>query len=247
MIAALATVAALVAGGVASITGFGIGSLITPALALELGIAVAVAMTSIPHLVAGVIRLTPLRRSIDRRVLLRFGLASAAGGLSGALLHRILAAPVLVLVFGLLLFATGLRVLLAAESRRRFGTWMAVAAGLISGLFGGLVGNQGGIRSAALLDLELSRDSFVATATATGLVVDVVRLPVYLALYGGAIGSHWRLLLLLVGAVAVGTLAGYRLLVRIEAGTFRRVVAAVVLLLGLYMTVRGAIDLAGRL
>jgi len=247
MIAALATVAALVAGGVASITGFGIGSLITPALAPELGIAVAVAMSSIPHLVAGVIRLAPLRRSIDRRVLLRFGLASAAGGLSGALLHRILGAPVLVLTFGLLLLATGLRTLLATENRWRFGTWTAVAAGLLSGLFGGLVGNQGGVRSAALLDFDLSRDSFVATATATGLVVDVVRLPVYLAFYGGEIGSHWRLLLLLVGAVAVGTLAGYRLLVRIEAGTFRRVVAAVVLLLGLYMTGRGVIDVAGSL
>src|SRR5437899_12396609 len=52
-------------------------------------------------------------------------------------------------------------------------------AGGVSGGFGGLVGNQGGIRSAAMLGLNVPRDAFVATATAIALMVDVARVPVY--------------------------------------------------------------------
>ncbi len=41
-----------------------------------------------------------LRRHVDRRVLLGFGIASAAGGLMGALVHVRVSSPALTLVFG---------------------------------------------------------------------------------------------------------------------------------------------------
>jgi len=52
------------------------------------------------------------------------------------------------------------------------------------GLLGGLVGTQGGIRSAASLGAELPRQTFVAAATAVGLIVDAARVPIYLATTG---------------------------------------------------------------
>ena len=52
--------------------------------------------------------------------------------------------------------------------------------GLVSGFFGGVAGNQGGLRAAALSAFRLSPGAFVATATATGLLVDAARAPVYL-------------------------------------------------------------------
>ena len=83
-IAALALVG-VVAAGIAAVTGFGIGSLLTPVLALAVGTKLAVAAISIPHLVGSAQRFWLLRRHVDRRVLLRFGIASAVGGLAGAL------------------------------------------------------------------------------------------------------------------------------------------------------------------
>ena len=53
----------------------------------------------------------------------------------------------------------------------RFGGRTAWLAGALSGAFGGLVGNQGGIRSAAMLGLGVQGPAFVATATAIGIAV----------------------------------------------------------------------------
>lgn len=48
---ALVVVVALVAGAIAAVTGFGIGSLLTPVLALQIDTRLAVAAVSIPHVV----------------------------------------------------------------------------------------------------------------------------------------------------------------------------------------------------
>ena len=115
----------------------------------------------------------------------------------------------------------------------------AGVAGGVSGLVGGMVGNQGGIRSAALLGFHLPRHAFVATATAIALLVDLARMPVYFAVEGRAIVAEWPLLVLAVAGVVAGTLAGERVLTRIPEAIFRRVVAALIIGLGVYMVSRG--------
>ncbi len=153
---------ALVAGAVASVVGFGIGSMLTPLVGVQVGLRAAVVVVSVPHFAATVLRAWRLRRAIDRVVLVRFGLASAAG-----------------------------------RARRRAAPRTIGEPGALSGVFGGLVGNQGGIRSAALLGFDLPREAFVATATAVGVIVDLARMPVYLATSAGAIAASWRLVVAL--------------------------------------------------
>ena len=184
MTAAILALAAVVAGAVAAVVGFGIGSLLTPLLALSVGTQLAVAAISIPHAAATALRFWRLRRSVNRRVLVSFGVTSAAGGLAGALLHSRASNRALAVVFGLILLFVALSELSGLARRMRFSGPVAWIAGAVSGAFGGLVGNQGGIRSAALLGFDLDRQAFVATATAIGLVVDAARMPVYLATAG---------------------------------------------------------------
>ena len=174
---ALVLVAGL-AGAIASVTGFGIGSLLTPLLASQVELKVAVAAVSIPHIAGTALRYWRLRRHVDRRVLWSFGITSALGGLAGALLHGLAASPVLTGIFAALLIFAGIAGLTGLQARIRFRGVIAWVAGALSGLFGGLVGNQGGIRSAAMLGIEVPRDAFVATATATALMVDIARIPV---------------------------------------------------------------------
>ena len=116
---------ALVAGAVAAVTGFGIGSLMTPVLALSVDARVAVAAVSIPHVIGTAVRFWLLKGRVDRRVLWSFGLTSAAGGLVGAALYSVASNRWLSLVFGTLLLFVALSELTGLSRRMRFHGWVA--------------------------------------------------------------------------------------------------------------------------
>ena len=233
---------AVAAGGVAAVSGFGIGSLLTPALAVFLGTKSAVAVVAVPHVVATSVRLWNLRASVDRDVLMTFGLASAAGGLAGAILFAWLATPVLTLLLGALLVLSGTSELTGWGGRLQFGGRWSLLAGAVSGVFGGLVGNQGGIRSAALIRFGLPREALVATATATALLVDAARLPIYLATSLSELLELWPLVLVLTTGVIVGTLVGVPVLKAISEDLFRRLLALLLIGLGLSLILSVALQ-----
>jgi len=87
MFSLLVALASVIAGAVAAISGFDIGSLLTPLLAVRYGTKLAVAIVSVPHLVTTAARFFRLRKHLDRKVFLNFGILSAISGLLGALLN----------------------------------------------------------------------------------------------------------------------------------------------------------------
>jgi uncharacterized membrane protein YfcA len=227
--------AAFLAGAIASVAGFGIGSILTPLLATQLGTKLAVAAVSIPHLTGTLLRFWMLRDKVDRRVLLTFGVTSAAGGLAGALLHSVITTRALTYILAALLIFTGAVNL--AGKQIRFGHRMAWVAGAVSGLLGGLVGNQGGIRAGAMLGFDVPKEAFVATATAIGLVVDGVRMPVYLASEGAELLKVAPLIAIATVGVVAGTLLGKPLLGRIPDRTFRTIIAVLLIALGVTLAI----------
>lgn len=229
---------AIAAGAVAAVSGFGIGSLLTPLLAVHSGTKTAVAAVSIPHLVGTSIRFWRLRKSLDRRVLWRFGLTSATGGLAGALLNAGAPSHALTIVLGSLLVFAGAAQITGQTQRWRFHGSVAWIAGAVSGLFGGLVGNQGGIRSAAMLGFDLPKERFVATATAIALFVDAARMPVYVVVERTQVAAIWPLVLIATVGVVGGTLAGEPLLTRVPEQRFKQIVGALILLLGTAILLR---------
>ncbi len=237
MFMGMVTIVGIIASAIAAVAGFGIGSLLTPLVAMQVGIKAAVAAVSIPHLLGTGVRFWMLRRHVDRRLLRGFGLASAIGGLVGALLHGA-SNPLLTVVFAALLIFAGVMGLTGLAQRLEFREPWPSVAGIVSGLFGGLVGNQGSIRSAAMLGLKVSRDAFVATATAIALIVDLIRVPVYLFTEADQIRHAWPLIAAATAGVLVGTIGGGRALRYIPNRIFQRIVAVVVLALGIWMLFR---------
>lgn len=231
----LIVAAAVLAGAIASVSGFGIGSILTPLLANFVGMKLAVAVVSVPHFLGTTLRLALVREHIDKKVLVTFGITSAIGGLVGALLHIWLRSAVLGYVLGALLVFAGVMGVTRIGERMRFGRTAGWIAGALSGIFGGLVGNQGGIRSAALLGFDVSKESFVATATAIALLVDVFRMPVYAATQYRSLIAVWPAMLLATIGVVIGTLAGKPLLKRIPERSYRTIVAVIILTLGIWM------------
>jgi uncharacterized membrane protein YfcA len=235
----LATVAAVVAGAIASISGFGIGSVLTPVLSTQFDVRLAIAMVSLPHLAGTSVRFLLVRTHIDREVLLGFGAASAIGGLIGAGLQAVVQSSALAIIFGLLLVFAGLGSVSGFAQRMRFsGRRSALVGGALSGLLGGLVGNQGGIRAAALLGFDVEREAFVATATAVALIVDGARIPVYLVTQGADLASRWPLIAMLAVGAIVGTFIGGWTLRRMDEALFRRVVGVLLLVLGAFTLAR---------
>lgn len=235
--ATLVGVVAICAGAIASVAGFGIGSILTPLLAMALGTKTAVAAVSVPHLLASAERCWLLRHHIDRCVLWSFGITSAAGGLLGALIHVRVSSAGLAVVFGVLLLVAGIAELTGVIRRVQWGRASAWLAGALSGLFGGLVGNQGGIRTAAMLGFGIPKEAFVATATAIALFVDAARMPVYAAVQWNEMTGASGLIAVASVGVLIGTLGGARVLSRMPQVIFRRAIAGLLIALGIYMLI----------
>ena len=229
--------ASILAGAIASVSGFGIGSVLTPVLMLSMPAAHAVAIASIPHAIATAIRCLSLRRAVDTVTFRQFGIASGIGGLAGAALQASVASPILTSILAVLLIMSGLSELL----RRRVPLpptprWRLVG-GALSGFFGGLVGNQGGIRAAALLGFQLPPRAMVATATATALIVDAARMPIYLSIEHTAIVAGTRVWVVASAGAILGTVIGMPLLRWIPETTYRRLIGAFLVVLGLSLLV----------
>jgi uncharacterized membrane protein YfcA len=75
------------AGAIASVSRFGIGSLLIPLFAGRVGTRLAGAAASGPPIAATALRLWTVRGHVDRRLVWSFGLMGAAGGLAGALFN----------------------------------------------------------------------------------------------------------------------------------------------------------------
>lgn len=230
---AVVSLVALFAAGLAFFSGFGLGTLLLPAMALFFPAQVAVAATAVVHLANNLFKLALVARFADRRIAVSFGIASAVGAFAGAwVLSMIADAGVLTTytVWGQLCEVTVLKLVIAAimlafavleltpaleaiELPRR----MMVFGGVISGFFGGLSGHQGALRSAFLARSGMSKEAMVGTRCVCAVIVDVTRLIVY----GSLMSSHWRtlgehgrwgLLLAASGAAFAGTFAGSLLL-----------------------------------
>jgi uncharacterized membrane protein YfcA len=83
-----------------------------------------------------------------------------------------------------------------------------------------------------MLGLGVPRDTFVATATATGVIVDVARMPVYLATQWTELASISGPIALMTFGVIIGTVAGIRVLRAVPEAWFTRVVSTLLIGLG---------------
>ncbi len=236
-------IVALLASGLTFFSGFGLGTLLLPAFALFVPLEHAIAMTAVVHLLNGLFKLALLRKHIDAKVLLRFGLPAVLAALLGAWLlsalgtlpalhaytafgHRFEIVP-LKLVIGVLLLLFAMIELVPKLRDLEFDARWQPLGGALSGFFGGLAGMQGALRSAFLARSGLDKQAFVATGAAIACVIDVSRLAVYVGTLLAVFGTlDHRLLACAVLAAFAGAWLGNRLLHKTTLRGLQRVVAA---------------------
>jgi len=235
-------IAALAASALTLFSGFGLGTLLMPVVALFMPVDVAIAVTAVVHLANNVFKADLMGRHAERSALLGFGLPAVPAAFAGAwVLGRLAGMPPL-LAYG----AAGrafevhpLKVLVGAlilvfvllELWPRF-TALAVGSrymplgGVVSGFFGGLSGHQGAFRSMFLLKAGLDKQQFVATGVLIAVMVDLSRLSVYGAgMLTRPESVDWPMAVAASLAAFAGAYLGSRLLQKVTIRFVQRVVS----------------------
>jgi hypothetical protein len=245
----LVCTAACLASGLTLFSGFGLGTLLMPVVALFFPLDVAIAVTALVHLANNLFKLGLLGREASLPILLRFGLPAIAAAFAGAALMAWLSeAPALLayqalgqaltitpikLVVGLLIMG-----FVALELSPRFAA-MAISqrflplGGLMSGFFGGLSGHQGAFRSMFLIKAGLSKERFIATGVVIAVMVDGARLGLYGLHLGGRAEVDWRLVAAASLSAFLGAYLGRIWLEKITLQTVRYIVSALLLTVGI--------------
>jgi len=227
--------AALLVAALVLMSGFGLGTLLTPLFVLFYDIKIAVLLVAIVHFSNNLFKLGLFFRHLDWAILKRFGAISIAGAFVGSLLQAELESETLKIGLGILLIILGIVEFLPPRISWRLPKKLDPLGGFLSGLLGGVLGNQGAVRSAYLLNYSLSKEAFVATATIIACLIDVTRIPIYLMNYHSEIAVAWPYLIATILSAFVGTLIGKWLLDIVTLGAFRRVVAGSVVVVGIAM------------
>ncbi len=237
--------AAASAAGLTFFSGFGLGTLLLPVLALFFSVELAVALTAVVHFLNNLLKVALLGRHADRRTLVAFGVLAMVGAYVGAQVLLWLAGreplvsyrigplecqvtPVKLTV-AILLIGFTLGDVLPGRRTVLIGRGPLMVGGLLSGFFGGLSGHQGALRSAVLIRSGLTKEQFLGTSVVLACLVDLARLSVY------ASGFLWERLLerpdivaTAVGGALLGTLLGKRLLPKVTLGAIRVLVSLLV-------------------
>lgn len=246
------TLVALLASALTLFSGFGLGTLLMPAIAVFFSVELAVAMTAVVHLANNLFKLGLMAKHADRQAVLRFGLPALATAFLGAWwLDRLSAGEWLVeyavaglafsveavsFIVGCLILAFVVLELTPAFGRLAFDRRWLPLGGALSGFFGGLSGHQGAFRSMFLIKSGLSKEAFVATGVVLAVLVDVARMVVYgVSLNAYAADINWWLVALATLAAFLGAYIGAKLVKKVTLQWVQWTVSGCLLLIGLGM------------
>lgn len=245
-------IVALLASLLTFFSGFGLGTLLLPVMALFFDVEVAVALTAVVHFLNNLFKLILIGKHIHWKTAAFFGLPAIVGAFLGAELllqltdmapwatwrmgdYTYTIDPVKVIISVLIAFFALFELLprFRAFTFPKSGLWFG---GVLSGFFGGLSGHQGALRSAFLIHAGLTKEGFIATGTTIATVIDITRLLVYSsAILITHVKSEGTLLTIAVGAAFIGAFMGRQALKKITLTFVQTIVGALLLMIAVTM------------
>jgi uncharacterized protein len=237
---------AFIVSGLTLFSGFGLGTLLLPVMAVFFPIDLAIMLTAVVHFLNNLFKLALFGRYADKATILRFGLPAILAALLGAralwylsglpplagyaFLGRQFQVMPVKLIVAVLIVTFGLFELLPRRAQFSFQKKYLPVGGVLSGFFGGLSGHQGALRSAFLIQTGLSKEAFIGTGIVLSIMVDLPRIIIYGLEFNLQAFSGARLLLpAAVLAAFAGAFLG-NLLVHKVTFRFLQIIVAIMLL-----------------
>ena len=229
-------ITALIASILTFFSGFGLGTILLPVFTIYYDAPIAVGLTAIVHFLNNAFKITLVYKNINWKVVLKFGIPSLIAALFGAFLLKGLSSSTINLysyelnehvfylslfnvLIGLLIILFSLFEVIPYFKNLSFNRNKLTIGGLLSGFFGGLSGHQGALRSAFLVKLNLTKESFIATGTAIACIVDIARMSVYAVTFDFIhIQNNSSVLLIAILAAFLGAFIGNKLLKKTTIG-----------------------------
>lgn len=213
-------------------SGFGLGTLLTPVfIMLFKDPVLAIAGTAVVHFLNNVFKFLLMKRQVNWKIVVPFGLAAVPAAFLGAFLisniqdvlltsyeiiGHVFYITLLNVIFAIVLIAFALIELIPSWSLT-FSKQKLWIGGAVSGFFGGLSGHQGALRSAFLLKYQLNKEVFIATGIVVALIVDLVRTPIYFSKVDiTSISGGWLYIFIALSSALIGAILGRFLLKKIK-------------------------------
>lgn len=229
-------------------TGFGLGTILLPVMALFFPIEIALLNTAIVHLFNNIWKFRLLYLNINWKIAIRFGGIALLFAFLGSYLLQTSAAAkplyysslwgesegVTLMQFsiGILMMAFAALELSSAAKKLQFDSKFMPLGAAITGFFGGLSGHQGALRSMFLIRLGLSKEAFVATGTAIACFVDFSRLYNYIQVWNNSnVELPSTLLLAACAAALLGAQVGNFYFKKIRIDLLEKLVAIGILVI----------------
>lgn len=231
-------IAAFMAAALTLMTGFGLGTILTPLFLIFYDVKIAILIVAVVHLMNNLLKISLFGRHMSLDILKRFGVLTLVGAFMGAFLQGKMDSSGVKVLLGAALIFLGLKEVTGFGEKVRIPKKVDFIGGFLSGLLGGFVGNQGAIRSAYLLNYNIPKEVFVATAAMIASVVDITRIPIYIFNNKDALITNELLLFITVASAFAGTFAGKRLLKKVSLKAFKLYVSATVVIIGVLLVVR---------
>lgn len=240
----LALLLAVVSGFFGSLVGLGGGIIMVPALSLILGLPITTAIPAgqvsvVATALGGTGRY--LREGHgDLRLAIRAASVTVLGAVVGARVGVLIPEQWLELGFAALIFAVSLQMFRQGADMEVTGPPRVKRAGflfLVGGLVAGMLGVGGGILNVPAIRLFLKRT--LSTAVATSAMIVAFTGAAGAAVYAQAGRMDWTLAAACATGAFAGGYLGARVGTRLKRSTVQRVFLAVILYVGVEMTVRG--------
>ncbi len=216
-------------------TGFGVGTIMMPVMALFFDVKVAIFLAAIVHFFNNISRLALYRSEINWGIIQRFGVVSIIGAFIGSFAQIYLDSSWLKVGLGVFLIIYSLMVLIPNRIRFKLSANVDFIGGFLSGLVGGLIGNQGAIRSLYLLNYGLEKKELIVSSALIAVIIDSTRIPVYAYFNYQYMQANIILLAAIVVSSILGTMLGSKILPKVSHDLFKRIVLVGVLIMGILM------------